>query len=185
MTPSETLSGFRLSLRPIAGILLSLILCSPASHAQSVATGLGRLYIEPLGSNLVTLLTAEIIQQRLPITITRSENDSDCVMLWIPLGESQPQKTATQPAGKASPGKIKVEGNMAIFDRQQKTLVWELNLTTPTFDSLPLPEQKKLASKIVHGMNQRGAYCGGAPFSAAAQNAADRTKGFKPPFFNW
>jgi hypothetical protein len=74
---------------------------------------------------------------------------------------------------------------MAIFDRQEKSIVWELSLTTAKFDSLSLAEQKKLASKIVRGMSQRGAYCGGAPFSAATQNAADRTKAFKPPFFNW
>jgi hypothetical protein len=185
MTHSETVSGLRLTMRFFASMFVALILFPPISYGQSVTTGLGRLYIEPLGSNLVTLLTAEIVQQRLPITMTRSEDESDCVMLWIPLGESPPSKPATKPVSKASPGKTKVEGNMAIFDRQEKSIVWELSLTTAKFDSLSLAEQKKLASKIVRGMSQRGAYCGGAPFSAATQNAADRTKAFKPPFFNW
>ncbi len=145
---------------------------------------MGRLYIEPFGNNLDTLVTAEIIQQRLPITTTRSAQDADCVLFWTPLADSPPAKAAA-PSVKPSHSKVKVEGNMALFDRQQKTLVWELSLTTKKLDELSLSDEKKLAAKIVHGMNQRGAYCGGAPFSAAAQNASDRTKSFKPPFFNW
>ena len=146
---------------------------------------MGRLYIEPFGNNLDTLLTAEIIQQRLPITTTRSAQDADCVLFWIPLADSSAGQSSGKPSVKPSHSKVKVEGNMALFDRQQKTLVWELSLTTKRLDELSLSDEKKLASKIVHGMNQRGAYCGGAPFSAAAQNASDRTKSFKPPFFNW
>ncbi len=162
-----------------------LFLLALYCHGQSGVTGLGRLYIEPFGNNLDVLLTAEIIQERLPITTTRSAQDADCVLFWMPLAESPPGKPTPKPAAKLKPGTIKVEGNVALFDRQQKTLVWELSLTTMRFDDLSLSDEKKLASKIVHGMNQRGAYCGGAPFSAVAQNAADRTKAFKPPFFNW
>jgi hypothetical protein len=108
MTHSETVSGLRLTMRFFASMFVALILFPPISYGQSVTTGLGRLYIEPLGSNLVTLLTAEIVQQRLPITMTRSEDESDCVMLWIPLGESPPSKPATKPVSKASPGKTKI-----------------------------------------------------------------------------
>jgi hypothetical protein len=160
------------------GFFLFPIFC----HAQSGVTGLGRLYIEPFGKNLDVLLTAEMIQQRLPVTTTRSAQEADCVLFWMPLAETQPNP---KHAAKPSPSKIKVEGNMALFDRQQKTLVWEFDVTTKPLDDLSFSDEKKLASKIVHGMNQQGAYCGGAPFSAAAQNAADRTKAFKPPFFNW
>ena len=163
-------------------VFFGLFLLPLCCHAQSGVTGLGRLYIEPFGKNLDVLLTAEMIQQRLPVTTTRSAQDADCVLFWMQLAESQ---TALKPVAKTSPSKIKVEGNMALFDRQQKTLVWELSLTTKPLDDLSFSDEKKLASKIVHGMNQQGAYCGGAPFSAAAQNAADRTKAFKPPFFNW
>ncbi len=169
----------------VLGFVVWLCLIPTYCHGQSGVTGLGRLYIQPFGNNLDVLLTAEIIQERLPITPTRSSQDADCVLFWMPLAESVPSKPAAKPSAKLSPSKITVEGNMALFDRQQKTLVWEMSLTTKKFDDLSFSDEKKLASKIVHGMNQRGAYCGGAPFSAAAQNAADRTKAFKPPFFNW
>lgn len=178
-------SGLRLSALWPLGLLVCLCLLPLYCHGQSVVTGLGRLYIEPFGNNLDVLLTAEIVQERLPITTTRAAQDADCVLFWIPLAESPPAKPTAKPSAKLSPSKIKVEGNVALFDRQQKTLVWELGLTTKRFDELSLSDEKKLASKIVNGMSQRGAYCGGAPFSAAAQNAADRTKAFKPPFFNW
>jgi hypothetical protein len=166
-----------------AKVFVWLALFPLCAHAQSPVTGLGRLYIEPLGNNLATLLTAQIIQQRLPITPARSEQDSDCVLFWIPLGEFSSGKTPKKPTGKVA--QVKIEGNMAIFDRHESAVVWELNLSTAKFDDLSLADQKKLASKVVHGMNQQGAYCGGAPFSAPAQNAADRTRAFKPPFFNW
>jgi hypothetical protein len=178
-------SGLRLASRWLINLLVCLCLLPLCCHGQSGVTGLGRLYIEPFGHNLDVLLTAEIIQERLPITTTRSAQDADCVLVWMPLDESPPEKPAAKPFAKLSQSKIKVEGNMALFDRQQKTLIWELSLTTKRADELSLNDEKKLASKIVHAMNQRGAYCGGAPFSAAAQNAADRIKSFKPPFFNW
>lgn len=178
-------SSFRLSARWITQLLACLWLLPLCCHGQSGTTGLGRLYIEPLGNNLDALLTAEIIQERLPITPTTSAQDADCILFWMPLAESQPAEAAAKPAAKPSPSKIKVDGNMALYDRQQKSIVWELSLTTKKLEELSLNDEKKLASKIVHGMNQRGAYCGGAPFSAAAQNAADRTRSFKPPLFNW
>jgi hypothetical protein len=165
--------------------LVCLCLLPLYCPGQSGVTGLGRLYIEPFGNNLDVLLTAEMIEERVPVTITRSAQDADCVLFWMPLAEPPPAKTAAKPSAKLSQSEIKVEGDMALFDREQKTLAWELSLTTKRLDELSLNDEKKLASKIVHGMNQRGAYCGGAPFSAAAQNAADRTKAFKPPFFNW
>ena len=176
-----TYSGLKAADRRVVNVFAGLFLLPFFCYAQSGVTGLGRIYIEPFGNNLDVLLTAEMIQQRLPVTPTRSAQDADCVLFWMPLAESQPAK----PAGKLSASKIRVEGNMALFDRQQKSMVWELNLTTKKFDDLSFSDEKKLASKIVHGMTQRGAYCGGAPFSAAAQNAADRTRAFKPPFFNW
>lgn len=178
-------SGLKLSARWPISLLAWLCLLPLYCHGQSGVTGLGRLYIEPFGNDLDVLLTTEIIHERLPITPTRSEQDADCVLFWMPLAESPPAKPMAKPSAKLSPSKIKVEGSMALFDRQQKTLVWELSLTTKRLDELSMSDEKKLASKIVHGMSQRGAYCGGAPFSAAAQNAADRTRSFKPPFFNW
>lgn len=178
-------SGLKLLARRLAKLLVWLFLFPLFCYGQSGVTGLGRLYIEPFGNNLDVLLTAEIIQERLPITTTRSAQDADCVLFWMPLAESPPAKPAARPSAKPSQSKIKVEGNMALLDRQQKTLVWELNLTTKRLADLSFSDEKKLASKIVHEMNQRGAYCGGAPFSAAAQNAHDRARGFKPPFFNW
>jgi len=178
-------SGLKLSARRVINLLAWLCVLPLFCHGQSGVTGLGRLYIEPLGNNLDVLLTAEIVQERLPITPTRSAQDADCVLFWMALAESQPGKPPNKPPGKLPPSKTKVEGNMALFDRQQKTIVWELSLTTKKFADLSFSDEKKLASKIVHGMKQQGAYCGGAPFSAAAQNAHDRTKAFKPPFFNW
>lgn len=184
-----TNSGFGSSVRRVLWLavqfLIGIAWLPVLGHSQSPVTGLGRLYIEPLGNNLVAIITAEIIRQRLPVTSTRSEKESDCILLWIPLPENLSGTTMKKAAAKKPPNMVKMEGNMAIFDRQEKTIVWELNLITKQFDDLSLGEQEKLASKIVKGMKQRGAYCGGAPFSAAAQNAADRTKAFKPPTFNW
>src|SRR5271167_5027053 len=129
-------SDLRLSAPWLISLLGWLCLLSPYCDGQSGVTGLGRLYIEPFGNNLDVLVTAEIIQERLPITTTRSAQDADCVLFWMPLTESLPAKPAAKPSAKLPTSKIKVEGNMALFDRQQKTLVWELSLTTKKFDEL-------------------------------------------------
>jgi hypothetical protein len=178
-------SGLKRSAQDLSRLLALLCFLSFLCHGQSGVTGLGRLYVEPFGNGMDVLVTAAIVQQGLPITTLRTPEEADCVLFWTPLAESSPSKSAAKPFGKLSQGKVKIEGNMELFDRQQQTLVWELSLTTKKFDDLSFSDEKKLAEKIVHGMNQRGAYCGGAAFNAPAQGAAERTKAFKPPFFNW
>lgn len=149
------------------------------SFAQDPASGLGRIYIQPVENNLDRYLDTELVRQRLPVVVAHSQDQADCVMVWTP-GATNAGNTAA-----ASASRSKITGNLALVDLQKRAVVWQTNVRSKDLGTLSPGAEKKLASQIVRKMHQNGAYCGGAAFSAPTQDAEDRIKAFKPPTFNW
>jgi hypothetical protein len=134
---------------------------------QDAASGLGRIYIQPVNGTVEKLLGFEMIQEHFPALVVDSAKSADCV-----LGST------------TVPG---VDGRIdfVLVDRQTRSIAWEFSARSADLESSKGKRQEKVIAKMVHSLAHQGAFCGGAAFSAPSQNAAERVKAFKPPTFNW
>lgn len=134
---------------------------------QDPASGLGRIYIQPVNGTVEKLLGFEMIQEHFPALLVDSAKSADCV-----LGS-----TTVPGVG----GRI----DFVLVDRQTRSITWEFSARSADLESAKRKKQQQVIVKIVHSLAQQGAYCGGGAFSAPSQSAAERVKSFKPPTFNW
>ncbi|HWF46910.1 MAG TPA: hypothetical protein VG168_07895 [Bryobacteraceae bacterium] len=153
--------------RTFSIVSVLFLLATAQVLAQDAATGLGRIYIQPVNGSFEKLLGFEIVHQHIPVVLVDSPKSADCVLGWT---------TVPGVAGRT---------DFVLVDRQTRAVTWEFSASEAKMTSSKRKVPQKVTAQIVHSLAKAGAYCGGAAFSAPTQSADQRAKAFKPPTFNW
>jgi hypothetical protein len=106
-------------------------------------------FLADIPNGLDGFLTAEIIKQRLPITLTVDRSQSD----YILTGNSLRTLDSHRPYYLA---KDRNEGNVALINTQNKQVVWagEAGDRSLLFSNLKRGDQRKLADRIISRMKK-------------------------------
>lgn len=143
-----------------------LVLTTPGG-AQDPATGLSRIYIQPVNGSFEKLLGFELLREHVPVLVIESPQSADCVLGWTKVPGEQ--------------GRM----DFVLADRKTRTITWEFGIRESKLNGQKGKPEQKLSAQVIHSLSKAGAYCGGAAFSAPTESADQRVKDFKPPTFNW
>jgi hypothetical protein len=130
-----------------ACVILSLSISGFAKKTGPVPRG-AKIFIASMEGSLNGFIAAEIIKQKVPVTVVTEEKDADFVLSGASLQEDSHWYNVV------FGGKDKNEGNVRLLSVKDKTMVWagEAGDRSLWWGSLKRGGQRKIADRIVHKM---------------------------------
>jgi hypothetical protein len=109
-----------------------------------------RVFLSPMQGNLEGFISAEIIKQKLPLSITTDENSADYVLTGTSI------KADDRWYHVVFGGKDKNEGNVTLISTKQKTVVWagEAGDRSMWWGGFKRGGERKVADRIVSRMKK-------------------------------
>lgn len=116
-----------------------------------IAWGQTQLYISPMEGSLDGFIAAEIIKQRIPVTVVVEESNADLILVGKSIKADD--KWYAIAFGSA---KDKNEGNLRIIDPKTKTMVWagEAGDRSLVYGMYKRGGQRKVAERLVKRMKE-------------------------------
>jgi hypothetical protein len=109
-----------------------------------------RFFLAPMQGNLEGFISAEIIKQKLPLSITTDENSADYVLTGTSI------KADDKWYHVVFGGKDKNEGNVTLINTKEKTVVWagEAGDRSMWWGGFKRGGERKVADRIVSRMKK-------------------------------
>lgn len=137
----------------LSGILLQALLFSGTSslHSTKIPDN-ARVYITHMAGDLDGYIAAELVKQRIPVTVVTEESNADFVL----VGESTAEDDHWYDVAFGG-FRDRHIGNMRLVDARSKTMVWagEAGDRSLLFSAFRRGGQRKVAERIVEQMRKK------------------------------